>query len=616
MIRIGLSFILILFLITFTFSQQLIINEVSQGTNSAEYVEFVVIGIQTCNSPVPSIDLRKVIIDDNNGYFATGSGTGIASGAVRFADNIFWSAIPQGTYIVIYNEADRNIALPPDDISLTDGNCRLIIPASSTLLEVTNVNSPSTITNLYPPNNNWVSGANWSPLAMSNSNDSFQIPNLQINGTPLHAVSWGNNTNGSIIYFSGSASSKVYSFKNLISNDWNNQSNWIAGDVGVDETPGRANSLENDEWIGSMNPQCGLTPQLSLNTFVQNETCSGLCNGEASVSVVNGVSNYSYLWSNGSTLQTNSNLCPGDHTVTVTSIENCPISSTITLTIQSGALLNQVVINSVGDVYLTDNPIQLISNQNSGAWTSNCNLCISSSGVFNPTISGIGLFEICYAVASGQCSTNSCISINVLNPCSSQITNESKQICPGDSILIYNNWVNDIGTYSNSYIGLNGCDSIHSIQLSFYDIKDLTEYKSFCIYDSISVDGEWIKKPGIYYTLIKDANGCFYKNTINLIEEICDTDPFLVFIPNAFNPDGGNVNNEFKIIVTGGKVQDGLIINRWGEVVFNFTQDHLSWDGKNSTGELSPDGIYTYVVNCISDKLEEKRFIGFVTLIK
>ena len=451
MIRIGLTFIITLFLITFTFSQQLIINEVSQGTNSSEYVEFVVIGIQSCNSTVPSIDLRKVIIDDNNGYFATGSGTGIASGAVRFADNIFWSAIPQGTYIVIYNEADRNNALPPDDISLTDGNCRLIIPASSTLLEVTNVNSPSTITNLYPPNNNWVSGANWSPLAMSNSNDSFQIPNLQINGTPLHAVSWGNNTNGSIIYFSGSASSKVFSFKNLISNDWNNQSNWIAGDVGVDETPGRANSLENDEWIGSMNPQCGLTPQLSLNTFVQNETCSGLCNGEASVSVANGVSNYTYLWSNGSTVQTNSNLCPGDHTVTVTSIENCPISSTITVTIQSGTLPNQVIINSVGDLYVTDNPVQLISNQNSGVWTSNCNLCLSSSGLFNPSISGVGLFDVCYDLTIGQCSTNSCISINVLNPCTSQITNESKQLCPGDSMLIYNNWVDDIGTYSNSY---------------------------------------------------------------------------------------------------------------------------------------------------------------------
>lgn len=93
-------------------AQQLIINEISQGTGSSEYVELVVIGTPTCVTPVPSLDLRKVIIDDNNGYFAPGSGTGIAGGAVRFANIPFWQSIPQGTYIVIYNDASPNTSLP------------------------------------------------------------------------------------------------------------------------------------------------------------------------------------------------------------------------------------------------------------------------------------------------------------------------------------------------------------------------------------------------------------------------------------------------------------------------------------------------------------------------
>ena len=109
-------------------AQQLIINEISQGTGSSEYVEFVVIGIPTCVTPVPSLDLRKVIIDDNNGYFAAGSGTGIAGGAVRFANIPFWQSISQGTYIVIYNDASPNTSLPADDISTPDGNCRLVFP--------------------------------------------------------------------------------------------------------------------------------------------------------------------------------------------------------------------------------------------------------------------------------------------------------------------------------------------------------------------------------------------------------------------------------------------------------------------------------------------------------
>ena len=116
-----------------SFSQQLLINEVSQGTGAKEYVEFIVAGSPTCQTPVPCADLRGVIIDDNNGNFASGSGTGIAAGAVRFADNPFWSCIPQGTLIVVYNNSDVNPALPPDDVSMVDGNCRLIIPINSML---------------------------------------------------------------------------------------------------------------------------------------------------------------------------------------------------------------------------------------------------------------------------------------------------------------------------------------------------------------------------------------------------------------------------------------------------------------------------------------------------
>ena len=72
-----------------SYSQQLIINEVSQGSGNAEYVELLVVGTPSCQTPVSCMDIRGVVIDDNNGYFAAGSGTGIASGALRFANNPF-----------------------------------------------------------------------------------------------------------------------------------------------------------------------------------------------------------------------------------------------------------------------------------------------------------------------------------------------------------------------------------------------------------------------------------------------------------------------------------------------------------------------------------------------
>jgi hypothetical protein len=249
--RLG-PIIIAFFLAQFSFSQQLMINEVSQGPGSSEYVEFLVAGTPSCASPVPCLDLRKVIIDDNNGYFASGTGTGIAAGAVRFANNSFWQCVPQGTLVLIYNDVSPNPAVPPIDQSMTDGNCTLILPASSNLFEKTTV-SPTTSSTNYPPDASWTVGGSWNPLAMSNTDDSFQLPN-PISGTPSHAVSWGNNTNGSIIYFNGSAAGKVFSMLNTVSSNWNLQANWGSGQVPANETPGVPNSAANQAWIGAINP--------------------------------------------------------------------------------------------------------------------------------------------------------------------------------------------------------------------------------------------------------------------------------------------------------------------------------------------------------------------------
>ena len=51
------------------------INELSQGPSGAEeFVEIMVYGDVNCNDTC--FDLRGWILDDNNGYFASGGGTG------------------------------------------------------------------------------------------------------------------------------------------------------------------------------------------------------------------------------------------------------------------------------------------------------------------------------------------------------------------------------------------------------------------------------------------------------------------------------------------------------------------------------------------------------------
>jgi gliding motility-associated-like protein len=598
----------------FSFSQQLIINEVSQGTGSSEYVEFVVIGSPTCTSPVPSLDLRKVIIDDNNGYFAPGSGTGIATGALRFADIAFWQSVPQGTYIVIYNEASPNTSLPPNDLSLTDGNCRLIIPASSTLLESTTV-SPTTTISTYPPNASWVAGGSWSQVAMANGGDSFQVPTIPSTGIPFHSVSWGNNSTNTIIYFAGSAAGKVFSFTNNSSNNWNTQTNWTSGTVGVDETPGAPNNAANDAWIATMNPQCSINPGLTLTLTPTNETCANACDGSITSSVTNGQAPFTYLWSNGSTSANLSNVCPGTYSLEVTTSTGCSVTQSATIV--AGQANADASIQNAGPFTDIDAPQQINATNSGGTWTSTCGTCISSTGMFNPQSAGAGTWQICYALGTGTCADQQCINVTVTTGCVPQIVTDNVSICPGDSMLIFGAYEMNPGTYSQVFVDVNGCDSTQVYQLSTYTANDITENEPLCEFDSVFVFNQWIYASQVVSQIEQTADGCSYLHTINVVMENCDVELDVIFIPNVFTANNDNLNDTFKIIVQGGIVEEGYILNRWGNVIAEFSENQLSWDGTDMKSGLPvQDGVYTYIIYFKPANDVRETYHGFVTVIR
>ena len=608
-------FILLLLITNLLRAQQLIINEVSQGTGTSEYVEFVVIGSPTCITPVPSLDLRKVIIDDNNGYFAPGSGTGIAPGAIRFANIPFWQTIPQGTFIVIYNATSPNTSLPADDLSMIDGNCRLIIPSSSTLLEKTTL-SPTTTNQSYPLNDNdWTSGGSWSPLAMSNSDDSFQVPNIPSTGVPFHSVSWGNNTNNTLVYFAGSAAGIVFSFTNTNSNDWNLVSNWTSANVITGQTPGMANSVLNDAWIAGMNPLCSVNPGMTLTPFILNESCVNSCDGAIQTSVNNGLAPFTYSWSNGATSSSITNSCPGTYTVTVTGANGCSVIESFT--ISAGSQTANATISSAGPFTNLDPIYQIQALNSGGVWSSNCGMCLSSFGLFNPQIAGVGSWEICYSLGSGNCADSQCISILVTNDCIPQIISENTVICPGDSLLVNGSWENSQGQYSATFQDINQCDSTHIVNLSFYIASPLIENILFCEFDSVLVFNQWISTSQTLTQVEQTANGCDYEHTINVQMESCIVEEALVYIPNVFTPNGDSVNDAFEIVLQNGIVERGWIFNRWGNIVCTFSPTQLKWNGRDErTGKPALDGVYTYVLYFKPANTVSKLYQGFVTLIK
>ena len=62
-----------------------------------------------------------------------------------------------------------------------------------------------------------------------------------------------------------------------------------------------------------------------------NITCNGLTDGTATVTVNGGTPNYSYLWNDGQTTATATNLSAGTYTVSITDDNNCGTTGSISI---------------------------------------------------------------------------------------------------------------------------------------------------------------------------------------------------------------------------------------------------------------------------------------------
>ncbi len=345
-------------------SQNLIINELSNGpSGSKEYVELLVVGAPTCNG-IPTLDLRGYYIDDNNGAHASGSGTGIADGCYRFKFDPFWSNIPIGTLILIYNDLDYNtnigtVATPLSDLSMSDGNCRLIIPISNTSLIERHTTLPSTASAVYPTSGLTTSGI-WGNIGMANTADSFHT--VDAFGNIIFAISWGNNTLNTNIYVNSTQSGKVFYMDNSVSNSYTNQANWTNANVSTSgsETPGLPNNVANAAWISSMNNSCSAISPFNVSISSTNASCSST--GSATVSATGAISPYTYTWSpSGGNGTVATGLSAGLYSVSVTSSNGCLLIQTVSITSSSSTsvTINTPTICSGNLTILTATPSSL-----------------------------------------------------------------------------------------------------------------------------------------------------------------------------------------------------------------------------------------------------------------
>ncbi|MCW3083283.1 MAG: hypothetical protein JWP12_649 [Bacteroidetes bacterium] len=85
----------------------------------------------------------------------------------------------------------------------------------------------------------------------------------------------------------------------------------------------------------TLNTTITATPPVAANPVITDATC-GVCNGSAVLTPSGGAAPYNYLWSNGQTTATATNLCSGLYTVNITDANGCVNSAAIPVNNTSG----------------------------------------------------------------------------------------------------------------------------------------------------------------------------------------------------------------------------------------------------------------------------------------
>ncbi len=133
-------------------------------------------------------------------------------------------------------------------------------------------------------------------------------------------------------------------------------------------------------------------------------------------------------------------------------------------------------------------------------------------------------------------------------------------------------------------------------------------------FNSINEPDAWGKMTQLTNTVsltVTDPYGCKATTSMEINPSPCCTITF----PSAFTPNGDSRNDVFRPISTGyHKLHKMVIMNRWGQTVFESANNEMEWDG-NYNGIPQDMAVYYYFISydCGGNTLEQK---GDVTLIR
>lgn len=382
---------------------------------------------------------------------------------------------------------------------------------------------------------------------------------------------------------------------------------------------------------------CGLTiPETTtiLTSSVDVTACEP-CNGSATVDVSDFCMHpralKSYVWSNGveqnyvtDLTSTIDSICEGSYWVAVKF--NCELVDTFFFEISSFASITadfDALSACVGEpVSFTNSSITDFGSIASTNWTFGDG---ASSVLTDPAhiFDAPGIYEVSLVVANDSECTDSIIKEIEVYPTYNQMVDTSfcngvTYVSPtGNTILATNDT-----SIAWSGSSVHGCDSLMNWNVTVFPSYSI--FKEFEVMEGTEVvllDGSAVTvfTDQTFITAIMSQEGCdsTIQTTYTVLEIPAPTVAYDLVLPNIFSPGTDALNNTFYFSGQGIVEFKAVIVNRWGNKVFEFNQLTNSWDGKNaSTGLDCATGVYFYTYQLVTNLGETIEGQGTIQLVR
>lgn len=326
-----------------------------------------------------------------------------------------------------------------------------------------------------------------------------------------------------------------------------------------------------------------------------------VCDGQAVVAYSGQVNGVTIAWSNGVTSATNSTLCGGAYSVTVTDGLGCSSVWTDALTAPPGLTASGEPTQAVTCSGACDGKARFIVSGGVApyqvTWSNGQTDNIANASGFSESIELCGgTYTITVTDKNGITSTQS---VDLPEPAPVALTFASQEpsafsTCDGE-IIATATGTTGLTTWTWSVVnrpGKNGTDQ---------------RAKALCAGEVVQFS-------------VVDANGCSAvgRDSVPYPPDGC------LKIGPVITPNGDNLNDYFGITCIQGLKNVLEIYNRWGQLVYTAENYDSSpngflgtkyWDGTSSGQEL-PEGAYFYVLNYTDEDGNAQQIKGHVTLLR